>query len=61
MAEVRESYFKRFLLNGSLIFETSAHFSRLFEMSPSPNANKLKQTVQNILMATVEFSLANTE
>ena len=51
-------------LNGSLIPESSAHFNRLFETSScrsSPRATALKQTMQNFVMATVGFSLDNTE
>ena len=36
--ELQLSYFLRFLLNGSLSPETSAHFNRLFETSSSPRA-----------------------
>ena len=50
-------------LKGSLIPETSAHFNQLFETSSNPRmtARASKQTMQNIIMATVEFSLDNTK
>ena len=38
----------------SLIPETSAHFNRLFETSSSPRATASKQTMQNVVMATLE-------
>ena len=38
ICEFHLSYFQRFLLNGSLIPETYAHFNRLFETSSSPRA-----------------------
>ena len=34
--------------------------NRLFEMTRSPHTNASKQTMQNIMMAPVEFSLENT-
>ena len=40
--------------------ETSAHFDRLFETSSNPRATASKQTMQNIVMVTlqtVQFSL----
>ena len=48
-------------LNGSLIPRTFAVFDRLFELSSSARATASKKTAQNIVMATVEFSLENTE
>ena len=39
------------------ISETSTHFNRLFETPSSSRATAYKQTMQNIVMATVE----NTE
>ena len=39
----------------------SAHFNWLFETLSSPRATALKQTMQNVLMTTAEFSLDNTE
>ena len=37
----------------------SAHFNRLFETSLSPGASASKQTMQHLVMATVECSLDN--
>ena len=55
------SYFYGLYLNGSLISEKSAYLNRLFETSSSPCATAPTQTMQNIVMVTVEFSLDNTE
>ena len=50
-----------FFKNISLIPETSAYFYRLFETSSTLCVTASKQTVQNIVMVTVEFSPDNTE
>ena len=47
--------------NGSIIPGKSAHFDRLFKTSSSPRVTASKQTMQNIVIATVEFRLNNTE
>ena len=40
---------------------TSAHLYRLFKTSSSPRTAASKQTMQNIVMVNVEFSLDNTD
>ena len=55
------SYFLRLQLNGSLFPEKFAHFNLSFETSSSPRATASKQTTPNIVKATTEFSLDNTE
>ena len=40
---------------------TSAHLYRLFKTSSSPRTTASKQTMQNIVMVNVEFSLDNTD
>jgi len=45
-------------INGSLIPGTFANFNRLFETSSSQRATVLKQKMQNIVMATLEFTLS---
>ena len=57
------TYTKVIFSGCSLIPETSAHFNQLFETSSNPHmtARASKQTMQNIIMVTVEFSLDNTK
>ena len=57
------TYTKVIFRGCSLIPETSAHFNELFETSSNPRmtARASKQTMQNIIMVTVEFCLDNTK
>ena len=57
------TYTKVIFRGWSLIPETSAHFNQLFETSSNPcmTARASKQTMQNIIMVTVEFCLDNTK
>ena len=57
------TYTKVIFRGCSLIPETSAHFNQLFETSSNPRmtARVSKQTMQNIIMETVEFCLDNTK
>ena len=60
IGEFHLSYFKRLYPNGSLISGTPQHFNVLLKQS-RPFATASKQTVQNVVMATVEFCLNNTK
>ena len=60
ICEFHKSFFWRWYPNGSLP-GTSTYFSGLFKTSSSPSATASKETMQNIVMATVEFYLCNTE
>ena len=53
--------FLEVVINGSLNTGTSAHFNRFFEMSSTSRATASNKTMQNIVSATVELSLDETE
>jgi len=61
ICEFHKSFFLEVVSKWKFSWDVHINFSRLFKTSSSPSATASKQAMQNIVMATVEFYVCNTE